>query len=42
MNTYVEYMTDTAKSAEYTVTRDANGAFINLTKSGVTTKLTLK
>ena len=42
MNTYVEYMTDTAKLAEYTVTRDQNGAFINLTKSGVTTKLTLK
>ena len=42
MNTYVEYMTATAKNVEYTVTRDANGAYINLTKSGVTTKLTLK
>ena len=41
-NTYADLMTETAKTAEYTVTHDQSGAFINITKSGVTTKLTLK
>ena len=41
-NTYYDLLTETGKTSEYTVTRDANGAYINITKSGVTTKLTLK
>jgi len=41
-NTYADLMTETAKTAEYTVTHDQSGAFISITKSGVTTKLTLK
>lgn len=41
-NTYADLMTETAKTAEYTLTHDQSGDFISITKSGVTTKLTLK